>query len=58
MGFPGFTEYGKVFYVQLFLVIFREVLVLSDNPLQPPCPLENSKLTTSEIASGQWETSN
>ncbi len=39
VGFPGFTQHGKVSCVQLFLVVFREVPVLPDNPLQPLCPL-------------------
>jgi hypothetical protein len=39
VNFPGFPEHGKVFYVQLSLVIFREVPVLPDNLLQPQCPL-------------------
>ncbi len=35
LGCPGFTEHCKFFCVQLFLVVFREVPVLPDNPLQP-----------------------
>ncbi len=39
VGFPGFTEHIKVFYVQLFLIVFREVPVLPDDQLQQQCPL-------------------
>jgi hypothetical protein len=47
VGFPGFMEHGKVFYVQLFLVIFRKVPVLPANPLQPLCPLSISLVVNS-----------
>ncbi len=49
MGFPGFTEHGKVFCVQLsgFLGVFREVPVLPEN---------RSKLLFSRVFTGFFST--
>jgi hypothetical protein len=47
VGFPGFTELGKVFYVQLFMVVISKVLVLPANPLQQQCPLAISFIVNS-----------
>lgn len=48
VGFPGF----KVICVQLFLVVFREVPVHSDNPLQQPCPLTISLVSKFDVERG------
>ncbi len=60
VSFPGFTEHCKVtvFCMQLFLVVFCEVLVLPDDPLQQHCPLASSLVVDWEedlIALGVYE---